>query len=238
MLRGDETIHISYVHHGEVNAFFMQGILDILRKYPTTIGSYTGMQGLGLLTKTRNMAVAHFLDETKDDWMLIIDADEYLPISSFKKLIESADNWKVPILSGLVFGVSNPLDANYKPRPCIFKDNESSENVGFDIYYDYKVNTLMEVAAAGTGCLLVHRRVFEQLREEYQEKVGKDWCWFTDGPYGNNDWISEDLSFCKRVKESGFKIHAHTGAILPHSKNIWVSEANYIKWLKDPDRLK
>lgn len=236
MLRNDETIHISFVHHGEVNAFFMAGVIDIMRQYSTTIGSYNGLQGLGLLAKTRNMAVAHFLDNTKDDWMLIIDSDEYLPIKSFKKLIDAADNWKTPIVSGLVFGVFNPLDANYKPRPSIYK--ESKEEGHFDVYFDYKVDSLMEVAAAGTGCLLIHRRVLEKMREDYQEQTGKDWAWFFDGPVGDNEWLSEDLSFCNRIKESGFKIHAHTGAILPHSKNIWVSEANYIKWLRDPDKDK
>jgi GT2 family glycosyltransferase len=47
--------------------------------------------------------------------------------------------------------------------------------------------------------------------------------------------LSEDLLFCDRVQRAGIKIHAHTGAVMPHHKSMWVTEAHYDDWLKKQD---
>lgn len=228
-MNSNETIHISWIHAGEVDALFMTSVLDLVRHYTKTIGSYNAVQGLGLLTRSRNVAVKFFLEETKDDWMLIVDSDEYIPQRSFKKLIDAADSWKTPIVSGLVFAVLEPFNEKIHPEPCIFIRKQEI----LSPYYDYKLDSLIEVDAAGTGCLLIHRRVLEKMREDYQDETGADWAWFQDGPAGENLWVGEDISFCKKVVDSGFKIHAHTGAILPHHKGIWISESTYGKWVED-----
>ena len=51
-----------------------------------------------------------------------------------------------------------------------------------------------------------------------------------DGPIGGNKWLSEDLVFCDRINQAGFKMFAHTGAVLPHHKSIWLVEKNYKDW--------
>ena len=52
---------------------------------------------------------------------------------------------------------------------------------------------------------------------------------------GNGKWLSEDLLFCDRVQRAGIKIHAHTGAVMPHHKSMWVVESHYDDWLKKQD---
>jgi hypothetical protein len=44
-------------------------------------------------------------------------------------------------------------------------------------------------------------------------------------------WMGEDVVFSLRVYEAGYQMHAHTGAIFPHHKPIWLQEAHYEQWL-------
>jgi GT2 family glycosyltransferase len=168
--------------------------------------------------------VKQFL-ETKSDWLLMMDSDEQLPVSSFDKLVEAAHEKERPIVAGLVFASFETGYPYPQPVPTIFQDAPE----GFLPLNKYDKDSLFEVDAAGTGCLLIHRSVLEKMRDEADEHQGQDWCWFWDGPIHGN-WIGEDLQFCRRVRSLGFPIYAHTGAILPHSKNYWLDERQHDIW--------
>jgi hypothetical protein len=77
--------------------------------------------------------------------------------------------------------------------------------------------------------MLIHRSVLEKMREAADPNQGSDWCWFWDGPI-NGEWVSEDLLFCRRIKQLGFPIYTNTAAILPHQKAYWLDERHYIDW--------
>ena len=155
----------------------------------------------------------------------MIDSDEQLPIAAFDKLIESAHDKERPIIAGLVFASFEIGQAYPKPVPTIFQDAPE----GFLPLNNYDKDSLFEVDAAGTGCLLVHRSVLETMQASADPHQGKDWCWFWDGPI-DGIWIGEDLQFCRRVRSLGFPIYAHTGAILPHSKSYWLDDRQHEIW--------
>jgi hypothetical protein len=71
--------------------------------------------------------------------------------------------------------------------------------------------------------------VLEKMRENADPNQGQDWCWFWDGPI-NGNWISEDLLFSRRIRQLGFPIYVHTGAVLPHQKSYWLSEEHHLSW--------
>lgn len=222
MINKDEKIHIAWVHHGVVDAGFAISILDLVTHTERPI-TYNAIHGLGLLSKSRNLLVKHFLDNTTDEWLFMVDGDQFITYAGFEKLVGAADKTTAPIISGLVFGNRSPVDLDLSP--CIFVYNETEDS--FVPYYNYPEDSVVPIAAAGAGALLIHRSVLEAIREKQQEIAGADWAWFQDGPTGTGAWLSEDLMFSLRVAESGIKMHAHTGAVFPHHKDLWLTEAHY-----------
>jgi GT2 family glycosyltransferase len=179
-----------------------------------------------LLSKQRNRVVKQFLDGTKSDWLLLIDSDEQLSLEAFDKLLETAHDKERPVVAGLVFAGFGIEGAPYpKPVPAIFQDAPE----GFLPLYKYDKDSVFEIDAAGTGCLLIHRSVLEKMRETADKNQGPDWCWFWDGPVDGN-WIGEDLLFCRRIRALGFPIYVNTGAILPHQKSYWLDERHHQLW--------
>lgn len=222
----NETVHISYPHGGEVDAMFAHGMMVLLREKGERIGSFNNVLGLGLLAKSRNIIVKHFLEQTTDDWILMIDSDEFLSSDNFQKLVDTADKDERPFVSGLYFAAWQPTPDKVTPMPLIFVVDPEN---GVQPYFQYPRNTVVDIYAAGTGCMLIHRSVLEQMREVYGDDYGRDWCWFQDGPIEDNKWLSEDLMFCLRLQSMGVRMVAHTGAVLPHHKLTWLMESHYLE---------
>ena len=209
---------------GIVNGEFAFSLIQIALSRSSRLGTFVRVKGSGLLSKQRNRVVKKFL-ETKSDWLLMIDSDEVLTTEAFDKLVETAHEKDRPIVAGLVFASFDTGEPYPMPLPTIFLDAPE----GFLPLHKYDKDSVFQVDAAGTGCLLVHRSVLEAMRENADEHQGTDWCWFWDGPI-NGDWIGEDLQFCRRVRSLGFPIYVHTGAILPHSKSYLLSDRQHDLW--------
>lgn len=190
------------------------------------LGPFVRIKGSGLLSKMRNRVIKAFLENTDSDWLLMIDVDEQLSLEAFDLLIQAAHDKERPVVSGLVFAA---FDANKhlypKPVPAIFQDVPE----GFLPLFKYDPNRLFQIDACGTGCVLIHRSVLEKMREMADPNQGPDWCWFWDGPI-DGKWISEDLLFSRRIRQLGFPIYVHTGAILPHQKSYWLDERHHLTW--------
>lgn len=190
------------------------------------LGPFVRIKGSGLLSKMRNRVVKAFLENTDSDWLLMIDTDEQLTIEVFDMLINTAHNKERPVVSGLVFAAFDAHKHPYpKPVPAIFQDAPE----GFLPLYKYDRNSVFEIDACGTGCVLIHRSVLEKMRDNADPNQGTDWCWFWDGPIDGN-WVSEDLLFSRRIRQLGFPIHVNTAAILPHQKSYWLDERHHLSW--------
>jgi len=225
-MKQKDTVAIGWCHAGEIDTEFGLSIMQIIRDEPKRVGDFFCVEGLGLLAKSRNIMVKHFLDNTKDDWLLMLDADERISPHTFRLLVETADQYVRPVVAGLYFAAlwEGP---SLRPVPLIFK---ADAETGLQPWDDYPENSIIQIAAAGTGCLLMHRTALQKLRDEVGEEQ-RDWAWFLDGPIGGNKWLSEDLTFCSKLHSNEIPMFAHTGAILQHHKRIWVDEAHHRGWL-------
>lgn len=218
-----EKITIGICSPGYVSTMFMTSILDLARSQKV-LNQFVTLEGSGVISRLRNQVVATYLEKTKDDWLLMIDTDQQIDIPSFKKLIAAADKDERPIVAGVVFGGWQTGQMYLEPVPCIFKLGEGG---GLYAYHDYPKDTVVEIDAAGTGCLMIHRSVLEKFRDEADQlHQGDKWCWFQDMPL-HQEWVGEDLLFCLRARGFGYKIHAVTGCILPHERRYWLKAEHH-----------
>jgi hypothetical protein len=225
-MKSAHKVSIGSCDPGTVNGAFAYRLIQLAQARSARLGPFVRVKGSGLLSKQRNRVVKQFLDGTKSDWLLLIDSDEQLSLEAFDKLLETAHDKERPVVAGLVFAGFGIQGAPYpKPVPAIFQDAPE----GFLPLYKYDKDSVFEIDAAGTGCLLIHRSVLEKMRETADKNQGTDWCWFWDGPVDGN-WIGEDLLFCRRIKALGFPIYVNTGAILPHQKSYWLDERHHQLW--------
>lgn len=232
-MKTGHTVAIGWLSPGHVESLFATSIALLYRERPRIDGLFFD-ENSGLLSRGRNMIAANFLQHSDADWLLMIDSDQQLTAEGFDKLCAAAHDKDRPIVAGLYFGA---WGGPFYPTavPLIFRDHPTLPNKFVPIV-DYPRGQVIPVDSAGTGCLLVHRSVFETIRaadENPQDPDGR-WCWFRDMPVAG-DWYSEDHFFCSVARENGFPLHAHTGVVLPHRKRFWLDERHHL--LNHPDML-
>jgi len=152
---------------------------------------------LSLVYIARETAAKTFL-EGNYDALLFVDSDMVCPIDMLVRLIEADKD----IVSGLAFQRFPPYE------PCIFK---KCDREGTEFWLDYPKG-LIEIQGVGMACTLIKRKVFEAVPQP----------WFFPEPN-----IGEDLAFCIRAREAGYKIYCDTNLICGHVGNFVVTEEFY-----------
>jgi hypothetical protein len=223
-MRARDKVAIGWLDPGQVDGMFAMSIASIYAERLPKIEGLLRVEAGGLLSRGRNELVAQFLEHTDAQWLLMLDSDEQLSLEGFDKLVDSVHDAERPIMAGLYFGA---WPGEFYPTACplIFKSAPNSTR--FLPIMDYPVDKVILVDSAGTGCLMIHRSVFEAFQADASPHQGKTWCWFQDMPV-NGDWFSEDHFFCARARELGFQIHANTGVVLPHRKRFWLTEKHHL----------
>jgi hypothetical protein len=239
---GDKVI-VGFISPGQVDSMFAMRTAALFRERRDRIVDIMTDECSGLLSRARNQIVANFLTHpAKAEWLLMLDADQQLMLDGFDKLIDTAHDVERPIVAGLYFGAwGGPFYPT--PVPLIFTAIPGTSR--FRPVVEYPRDTVIPVDSAGTGCLLVHRSVFEKIADEDTNKqhtwtryedgsAAPRWCWFRDMPV-NGDWFSEDHFFCAQARQVGYGLHAHTGVVLPHRKQFWLDERHHL--LNHPDMV-
>ena len=224
-MRSRDRVAIGYCDPGEVDGAFCADLFALAKARPDRLGALVRVEGTGLLSRIRNELVASFLDRSTDDWLLMLDADHRVTVPTFDVLTGAASYGSTPVVAGLYFAAFRG-DLYPRPVPTIYRTDPTGQLAPMD---DYPRNALVRIDAAGTGCLLVHRAALEAVRAS---SPYPRWAWFADGPPEDGEWLSEDLTFCSRLTAAGVPIHAHTGAVLPHRRTFWQTDAHHDHWKK------
>ena len=222
-MKTKDRVCIGMVNNGTIDALLAMDLIHIAREKDGHFDHMVQVGNVGLTTRSRNVVVKTFLETTNANWLLMIDSDERLSLDTWHKLIDSAHDKDRPIVSGLVFAAFFDGEDALRPVPTIYlMDSEK----GLQPIDDYPENQLIEVDAVGTGCILIHRSVLLEMQKQATPNQGKNWAWFVEGAI-DGTYFGEDLLFSKRLKSMGYKIFAHTGAILPHHKQFWLDERHH-----------
>lgn len=219
-------IGLYYAHPPQLPAGFHNSIVRIVLADAIgekKIRTYAYPCGVNV-TGRRNEMVQHFLD-TDAEWMLNLDCDMTFGPDLVDRLLAVADPTERPIVGGLYFRQDTRSSVGAKYAPHLYGWHPDGSGLG--AMPEYPANTLLQVAATGAGCLLIHRSVLERMLTA----IHHPWPWFAEQPYTDKDGkatvYSEDLTFCLRAGALDIPIFVHTGVQLGHIKTYEITELDY-----------
>lgn len=183
--------------------------------------------GAGGIPGSRNQIVKDFLARTDGEWLWFIDTDMGFAPDTVDRLVAAAHPEARPVVGGLCFAglrlKSEGAPALYRERygvqPTIYEWVELPDEVGFRPILGYPKDTIIQCAATGAACLLIHRTVLEKMRATSGE------AWFDPithptGKAGKPRTFSEDMSFCIRLAGVGIPLYVDTSVKTVHEKGM------------------
>uniref|UniRef100_A0A6M3L7L4 Putative methyltransferase n=1 Tax=viral metagenome TaxID=1070528 RepID=A0A6M3L7L4_9ZZZZ len=139
------------------------------------------------------------------DYMWQLDEDMVIPRDTFGKLVEVLES--APDI-GVVGALYTQRDDPH--HPVLMRGSKFPDGRWFTEYHAYYQlpGGPMDVAVAGGGCFLFRMESFKEMIEPY---------FWSDGITGT------DVQICLRLREMGWRVVCHTGAIVGHvgSGNVW-----------------
>jgi hypothetical protein len=176
--------------------------------------SYACVETTNNLAKARNRLVHEFLTDERyqgAEWLLFLDTDMVFDPDLLQRMVGRAHELDLTILGALCVVITETGAV-----PTLFVDNAETIT---HVLLDYEDNTVAQLAATGTGCLLVHRRVFTEMQEA---SGGSTHCWFgydvLTSETGREFECGEDVSFCLRARKYGHLTHVDTTLHVGHHK--------------------
>jgi len=137
-----------------------------------------------------------------DDYVLFCDDDIVIPRDTIDRLLAHGKDIVAPLLTKRI----DP------PEPVMRVWVEELQNYGVTLQWP-KNGKLLEIDAIGTGCVLLSRRVIEEVAMAFhpgQYKETGNGCWFEFLKNPRGDEWGEDISFFHKCRMLGFKIFCDT----------------------------
>lgn len=145
------------------------------------------------------------------DYTVWFDSDMIFEPDTLVKLIDHLEKDDCDIISGIYFRRSAPF------TPVLFKKlNLSGEHCQWKDYPDYPKDSLFDVQGIGFGCCAVKSEILLAMSVKY-----KDFFSPIDG-------VGEDLSFCWRARELGYKIKCDSSIKCGHVGHMTVTESLFL----------
>ena len=216
-----ETVAIAWCDNGMVDGKFMQGVTDVILNSGLTFESTYRSQG-NQIARQREIVINYWHEKNKADWLLWVDSDVVISPETFLKLWNQKDKDTRPIMTGVYFTTDNPEEPLMVPMPTIynFVDNKDGEFVLSRVHPMPK-DKLIQVGAAGMGYVLMHRSVFDRIKE-----VVPDVQFFMEMGRGSK-FIGEDIYFFALCEKAGIPVWCDTSATAPHMKRFSFDEHYY-----------
>lgn len=171
-------------------------------------------RGGGSITVHRNEFAMELLKHPTCEYLVMLDQDHAHPADIVERLMMHAlQDREKKIISGLNYRRGVP----YEPMAYIRHGDKHCRYEG-----EFDGESLYSVDAVATCAMLVHRSVFETIPGP----------WFEDNykRYAEHVFSGEDLDFCRKARNAGFKIWVDSSLTSPHRTTCWVDKAFYDAW--------
>lgn len=210
-----------------VSAKTLQAALYLSNKHKGKVALDTEEQTLVYIARNN---LAHRFMQSESVWLLFLDDDMVPPIGVPGKM----QNWgyQAPLpfqqfdiitrlvsrgktlVSGLYFDRHGKGLPMYEKGRNDQQERKMAQNAPYDV--------VKPTDWTGAGCLLIHRTVFEAIRDSQTEDIKPIY----NGVYRYFDELpgkGEDVSFCLRAKACGHQPHVDMGCVVGHegSKVFW-----------------
>jgi Glycosyl transferase family 2 len=143
------------------------------------------------------------------DWLFMLDTDHEFEPDILARLLHRLNTYDLEVVSGL-YQLRTPPHA-----PVLYGWHDTGDGectvplTGWD-------GELIEIGAAGAGCLLVRKRVFDRIRDELQE-----------GAFSVSGQSGEDIAFFHRLRRLGITPFCDTRVECPHLLTRGLTMADY-----------
>lgn len=167
----------------QVPALFAQSLALLAKPEDATLAVK-----MGTLIYTSRNDLANMAIQNGSDYIFWMDSDMTFPQDALLRMIDTLEEKNLDILTGLYFRRVPPY------TPVLFDRLEMNGNICSWSGFHHIPGELFEIGGCGFGCLLMRTDVFFDGQARYGNM-------FT--PIGNN---GEDIAFCVRARELGYKI--------------------------------
>lgn len=138
--------------------------------------------------------------ESNVKWLFMIDDDVFIPPDAITKLLST--NKKV--VTGIYYSKSLP------PQPILYK------SLGNGPYWNFPVDELFKVEAAGAGCLLIDMDVFDKFDEAGIPYFKENWEYKRSNGTTIKVNIGEDYWFFYNCNKLGIETYADSSVLCDH----------------------
>lgn len=186
-----------------------------------------------LVHRARNLSIARFLLENKQDFFMFIDADIHFDPASVVRLIKSGHDVAVAAYPKKAVMWEQTEDAIKKGDTRDPSRMSSSLVLNFKYQNTPLVNGFAEVLDGPTGFMLIKREVIQKMYDHYRPTLAcvndhqnrgtlTDYVAIFDCMIDPDSkrYLSEDYAFCRRWQMMGGKIYADCMTTLGHIGNL------------------
>jgi hypothetical protein len=171
-----------------------------MQPMPTHMGqAFLGVRGYPV--EEAREIIARKAIECQAKYLWFIDDDTIPPPNTANTLMNVLNNNPdIAAIGGVYVTKSDP------PTPVVFR------GMGLGAFWHWKKGEIFEVTGIGAGCLMINCEIFKKLEPPY-------FPWYkseSSDPLIPSLSVSEDISFCNKVREAGYKVFAHGGVICDH----------------------
>lgn len=162
------------------------------------VGECTLAMKAGSLIYTSRNDLATLAIQAEADYVLWLDSDMVFPPDLLVRMMDTLKKNDLDFLTGLYFRRVPPYS------PVLFDKMEMKHNCLDWSEFKEIPEGLFEVGGCGFGCVLIDVSVFLDVQSRFGNMFA---------PMGNN---GEDIAFCLRARECGYKIMCDPSIICGH----------------------
>jgi hypothetical protein len=246
---------IGIVHGQDIDGWFFVSLTNLLTalnagKIDLPIEEVICVRSGPALQVGRGRLVNVFREQTDAEALLMLDDDMYFQPSHILSMWDlfnrgEDDGTPIDILGGLAFISSSP----FLNQPGSIQPNTWSAHPYIpdqcNVAMSYPQNQLIRVGSTGAACVMIRRKVlddigvhhFHHLKILNYGMLSHKFASCTDPgeieailrkEVMDADEYGEDMSFFQRARSHGYQIHMHTGLQFGHSKNVILTEDDYL----------